>query len=35
VVHVDQEHDYAVTFVAADFASFIGGLESEDAFGQG
>jgi hypothetical protein len=35
VVHVDQERDYAITFVAPDFASFIRGLEADDAFGQG
>ncbi|WP_234637532.1 SMI1/KNR4 family protein [Delftia tsuruhatensis] len=29
VVHVDQERDYRVTFVAPDFASFIRGLVSD------
>ncbi len=32
VVHVDQESDYKITFVAKDFASFIQGLEPDDAF---
>jgi hypothetical protein len=32
VVHVDQERDYRITFVAKDFESFIRGLEREDAF---
>ena len=32
VVHVDQEYDYKITFVAETFESFIRGLESEDAF---
>lgn len=32
VVHVDQEWDYKVTFVAESFESFIRGLESDDAF---
>jgi hypothetical protein len=32
VVHVDQEFDYKITFVAKDFASFIRGLESDEAF---
>ncbi len=32
VVHVDQESDYKITFVAKDFASFIRGLEPDDAF---
>jgi hypothetical protein len=31
VVHVDQEFDYKVTFVAKDFASFIRGLEPDEA----
>ncbi|MFC4309904.1 SMI1/KNR4 family protein [Steroidobacter flavus] len=35
VVHVDQERDYAITFVAPDFATFIRGLESDDAFDHG
>jgi hypothetical protein len=26
VVHVDQARDYAVTFLAEDFARFVGGL---------
>jgi hypothetical protein len=33
VVHVDQELDYTITFVAADFESFIRGLEDGSAFG--
>ena len=32
VVHVDQEFDYKITFVANDFASFIRGLEPDEAF---
>jgi hypothetical protein len=32
VVHVDQEFDYKTTFVAKDFASFIRGLEPDEAF---
>ena len=32
VVHVDQENDYKITFVAKNFESFIRGLEAEDAF---
>lgn len=32
VVHVDQEDDYRITFVAPDFASFIGGLVAEDVY---
>lgn len=32
VVHVDQEADYAITVVAADFASFIHGLVDEDHY---
>lgn len=32
VVHVDQESDYKITFVAPNFESFIRGLENEDAF---
>ncbi len=32
VVHVDQEWDYKITFVARDFESFICGLEDHDAF---
>jgi hypothetical protein len=33
VVHVDQEFEYAITFVAPDFESFIRGLEDGSAFG--
>lgn len=32
VVHVDQERDYKITFVAENFESFIRGLESDDEF---
>jgi cell wall assembly regulator SMI1 len=32
IVHVDQECDYEITFVAENFASFIRGLEDEAAF---
>jgi hypothetical protein len=32
IVHVDQEFDYKITFVAADFESFIRGLEGDEAF---
>ena len=32
VVHIDQEWDYRITFVAKDFESFIRGLEGNDAF---
>jgi hypothetical protein len=32
VVHIDQEWDYKITFVAKDFESFIRGLEDDDAF---
>jgi hypothetical protein len=32
VVHVDQEFDYKVTFVAASFEAFICGLEGDEAF---
>ena len=32
VVHVDQDDDYRVTFVATDFAAFIKRLESSEAF---
>ena len=33
VVHVGQEWDYQITFVAETFESFIRGLESSEAFG--
>ena len=32
VVHVDQELDYTITFVATNFEAFIRGLEDDDAF---
>ncbi len=32
VVHVDQESDYQITFVARTFEDFIRGLESDDVF---
>lgn len=32
VVHVDQEFNFKITFVANDFASFIRGLEPDEAF---
>ena len=32
VVHVDQERDYAITFLAKDFGAFVRGLEDESAF---
>ncbi len=32
VVHVDQEFDYQITFVAESFEAFIRGLESDEAF---
>jgi hypothetical protein len=32
VVHVDQESDYAITFLAKDFESFVRGLVSEQAY---
>lgn len=32
VVHVDQEWDYRITFVAESFEAFIRGLESDEAF---
>jgi hypothetical protein len=32
VVHVDQENDYKITFVAENFESFIRGLEGDEAF---
>jgi hypothetical protein len=34
VVHVDQEWDYKITFVAKSFESFIRNLESDEAFDQ-
>lgn len=34
VVHVDQEGDYAITFVAKDFESFLRGLQGDEAFEQ-
>jgi hypothetical protein len=33
VVHVDQEFDYKITFVARDFEAFVRGLLDDDAFG--
>jgi hypothetical protein len=32
VVHVDQEWDYKITFVAPTFEAFVRGLEGDDAF---
>jgi len=32
VVHVDQEDDYKITFVAENFEAFIRGLEDDEAF---
>lgn len=32
VVHVDQEYDYAITFVAPNFEAFIRGLEGDEPF---
>lgn len=32
VVHIDQERDYTITFVAENFATFIRGLEGDKAF---
>ncbi|MBN2496867.1 MAG: SMI1/KNR4 family protein [Deltaproteobacteria bacterium] len=32
VVHVDQERDYRITFVAESFEAFIRGLEGDEAF---
>lgn len=32
VVHVDQEREYKITFVAKNFESFVRGLEGDDAF---
>jgi hypothetical protein len=32
VVHVDQEYNYKITFVAENFEAFIRGLEEEEAF---
>ncbi|HMV47600.1 MAG TPA: SMI1/KNR4 family protein [Blastocatellia bacterium] len=34
VVHVDQESDYKITFVAENFESFIRGLEGDEAFNE-
>jgi len=34
VVHVDQEFDYKITFVASNFEAFICGLEHDDAFAE-
>lgn len=34
VVHVDQEFDYRITFVAENFESFIRNLESDEAFAE-
>jgi hypothetical protein len=34
VVHVDQEWDYRITFVAENFESFIRHLEGDEAFGE-
>ena len=34
VVHVDQEWDYKVTFVAESFEAFIRGLEADEAFAE-
>jgi hypothetical protein len=35
VVHVDQELDFRITLVAADFEAFIRGLEGDEAFDAG
>ena len=32
VVHVDQDEDYKITFVAKDFETFVKGLVSEEEF---
>ncbi|MEP3637995.1 MAG: SMI1/KNR4 family protein [Paracoccaceae bacterium] len=32
VVHVDQENDYQIKFVAPNFKAFVRGLRSSDAF---
>jgi hypothetical protein len=32
VAHVDQEHDYKITFLAKDFESFVKGLVHEDTY---
>jgi hypothetical protein len=32
VVHIDQEYDYKITFVAPNFESFIRGLVSDEDF---
>jgi SMI1-KNR4 cell-wall len=34
VVHVDQEYDYKITFVAKNFESFIRGLENDEIDGE-
>ena len=34
VVHVDQDRDYKITFVAESFEAFIRGLEGDEAFEQ-
>jgi hypothetical protein len=35
VVHVDQEFDYVITFVADSFESFVCGLKGGEAFDNG
>ena len=35
VVHVDQEWDYRITFVAPTFEAFVRGLEGDEKFGAG
>jgi hypothetical protein len=32
VVHVDQEFDYKITFVAPNFEAFVRGLEGDEGF---
>lgn len=32
VIHVDQDEDYKITFVAKDFETFVKGLVSEEEF---